>query len=438
MAFVDSATIEITSGKGGDGIIAFRREPFTPMGGPYGGDGGRGGDVIFVADEGLRTLMDFRYNRHFKAKNGQNGGTKGMTGASAENRYVKVPTGTTVIDDETGMIMADMTKHGEEFTVARGGRGGRGNMKFATPANPAPEVSENGEPGQVLKIRLELKVLADVGLVGYPSAGKSTFLSVVTAAKPKIAAYHFTTIDPNLGMVRLEDDRSFAIADLPGLIEGASEGVGLGLRFLKHVSRTKVILHFVDMSQDSGIDVPPFQAFLNIRNEMESYDPTILDKPTIVVATKMDLPESSDNLVEFKKELQENGFTDFEVAEISSATNKGVRELLLKTADMIDNAPDAEEVVVEGGEVLYKFEDDNDRTKFTIEADPESPDGWLIVGGPIEKLWKMTNKNSQEAVLRFGRQLRSFGIEEALREAGAQDGDEVRINNSDFIFEFDD
>lgn len=432
MAFVDSAKIEIKSGKGGDGIIAFRREPFTPLGGPYGGDGGKGGDIIFIADEGLRTLMDFRYNRHFKAVGGSNGGTKGMTGASAEDKYIKVPTGTTIYDDETDMVIADLTSHKQEVTIAKGGRGGRGNMRFKTPANPAPEVSENGEPGQVMKIRLELKVLADVGLVGFPSAGKSTFLSTVTSAKPKVAAYHFTTLNPQLGMVRLDDDRDFVIADLPGLIEGASQGVGLGLQFLKHISRTKVILHFIDMSDDSGIQESKINAFKQIREELKIYDPKLLERPSIVVATKMDLPESAENLIQFKKDLNSEGFSDIEVEEISSITKVGVKSLLYKVADLIDSLPalQTEETI---DEAVYDFKDEG--PVFEIEREN---DGWLIISNKIEKLWVMTNKNSDEAVLRFGRQLRSFGIEDALREAGAQDGDDVRINNSNFVFEFSD
>ncbi|MDR2660925.1 MAG: GTPase ObgE [Lactobacillaceae bacterium] len=434
MAFVDQAKIEIKAGNGGNGIIAFRREPYTPMGGPYGGDGGRGGNVFFRADEGLRTLMDFRYNRHFKAGNGANGGSKGMTGASADDKYIKVPTGTIIYDDETGIQLTDLTKHGEEFMIAKGGRGGRGNMRFATPANPAPEISENGEPGMVKKVRLELRVLADVGLVGFPSAGKSTFLSVVTAAKPKIASYHFTTLSPNIGMVKLEDD-DFAIADLPGLIEGASQGVGLGLEFLRHVERTKVILHFIDMSDDSGIEESKYNAFLQIRKELETYDPTLLKRPTVIVASKMDLPESAENLAIFKEDLQANNFNNLEIFEISSITQAGTKKLLYRVSDVLKNLPKEEKNAKNEENAVYNFIDET-AEKFHIEREDDGL--WVIVGDDIEKLWAMTNKESEEALLRFGRQLRSFGIDDALRESGAKDGDEVQINNSEFTFEFSD
>ncbi len=246
--FLDQVTIDVKAGKGGDGMVAFRREKYVPDGGPAGGDGGRGGDVILVVDEGLRTLMDFRFNRHFKAQPGENGMSKGMHGRGSDDTYIKVPQGTTVRDAETGALLGDLIEQGQTLVIAKGGRGGRGNIRFASPKNPAPELAENGEPGQERKIELELKVLADVGLVGFPSVGKSTLLSVISSARPKIGAYHFTTLVPNLGMVTTTDGRSFAVADLPGLIEGASQGVGLGTQFLRHIERTRVILHVIDMS----------------------------------------------------------------------------------------------------------------------------------------------------------------------------------------------
>ncbi|WP_039968669.1 GTPase ObgE, partial [Weissella confusa] len=266
MAFVDQVKIFVKAGKGGDGAVSFRHEKYINMGGPFGGDGGHGGSVVMEVDEGLRTLMDFRYKRHFKATPGGNGATKGMTGKSADDLIIKVPQGTTITDAETGRVIGDLTEQGQRLVVAQGGRGGRGNMRFASSTNPAPEIAENGEPGEELDIALELKVLADVGLVGFPSVGKSTLLSVVTAAKPKVAAYHFTTLVPNLGMVRLEDGRDFVMADLPGLIEGASQGVGLGIQFLRHVERTRVILHMIDMS---GIDPEedPYENYVKINNE---------------------------------------------------------------------------------------------------------------------------------------------------------------------------
>ena len=299
--FLDTAKISVKAGRGGDGMVAFRREKYVPNGGPWGGDGGKGGSVIFKVDEGLRTLMDFRYNRKFKAKNGEKGMTKGMHGRGAEDLIVSIPLGTTVRDAETGKVITDMVEDGQEFVIAHGGRGGRGNIRFATPRNPAPEIAENGEPGEERELQLELKILADVGLVGFPSVGKSTILSVVTAAKPKIGAYHFTTIVPNLGMVRTKSGESFAMADLPGLIEGASQGVGLGTQFLRHIERTRVILHVIDMSASEGRD--PYEDYLQINKELETYNLRLMERPQIIVANKMDMPGAEENLKEFKGKI---------------------------------------------------------------------------------------------------------------------------------------
>ncbi|MFT8328334.1 MAG: GTPase ObgE [Oenococcus oeni] len=435
MAFVDQATIEMKAGNGGDGIISFRHEKFVPLGGPFGGDGGKGGDIYFIVDEGLRTLMDFRYNRHFRAKHGEKGGTKGMTGASADDLYVKVPAGTIISNADTNQQIVDLTENGKKFLIAHGGRGGRGNMRFATPSNPAPEISENGEPGETLKVKLELRVLADVGLVGFPSAGKSTFLSVVTAARPKIAAYHFTTIDPNLGMVQLPDGRDFTIADLPGLIKGASKGVGLGFEFLRHVERTRVLLHMIDMSEESGLGIKPFEAYLQINQELKSYDPRLLDRPMIIVATKMDLPSSKENLEDFKQELA-NHQINIPIVEISSVTQTGTKQLLLKVADLLDKTPRMIERKEEQStdDRLYEFKDDHQSTDFQIEHEG---DDWIIVSERISKLAKMTNKTTDESLRRFARQLRSFGVDDKLREAGAKDGDMVYIDGADFAFEFE-
>ena len=299
--FVDQIKIEVHAGKGGNGMVAFRREKYVPNGGPAGGDGGRGGSIILKVDEGLRTLMDFRYHRIFKAQNGQNGMSKQMTGAAAEDTVIAVPQGTTVRDLDSGRILGDLVEQGQTLVVAKGGRGGRGNMRFASAKNPAPEIAENGEPGEERNLELELKMLADVGLVGFPSVGKSTLLSVVTGAKPKIAAYEFTTLVPNLGMVMLPDGRDFAMADMPGLIDGASKGVGLGLQFLRHIERTRVLLHLVDMgSQDPDQVIERYHA---INHELANYDPELLKRPQIVVATKMDLPEAATNLELFKAAL---------------------------------------------------------------------------------------------------------------------------------------
>ncbi|MBS9338781.1 GTPase ObgE [Fructobacillus sp. M2-14] len=439
MAFVDQAQVELKAGKGGDGIVSFRHEKFVAMGGPFGGDGGHGGSIILKVDEGLRTLMDFRYNRHFKAQSGGKGGTKGMTGASAEDRIIKVPQGTIVSDADTGEVLGDLVHEGQTLLVARGGRGGRGNIHFATPANPAPELSENGEPGQIRNIKMEMRVLADVGLVGFPSAGKSTLLSVVSNAKPKIAAYHFTTIDPNIGMVRLSDDRDFVMADLPGLIEGASEGVGLGFKFLRHVERTRVILHLVDMSGIEGQD--SYTQYRKILTELEQYDPTILERPQIVVATKMDMPESEAFYQEFVKQVKaDSGLKETpEIMSISAVTHKGVDELLRATADMLDKAPVAEAYKVQEeaaeNEKVYKFEEEN--SDLSVDWDQEYA-CWMISGKEVEKLAAMTNLQREATVMRFARQMRHMGVDQMLRDAGAKDGDDVRVNNTNFVFEYSD
>lgn len=439
MAFVDQAEIEVKAGKGGDGIVSFRHEKFVAMGGPFGGDGGNGGSIIFKVDEGLRTLMDFRYNRHFKAQPGGNGGTKGMTGASSDDRYIKVPQGTTVKDADTGEILGDLLENGQELLVAKGGRGGRGNIHFATSANPAPELSENGEPGIVRNLKLELKVLADVGLVGFPSAGKSTLLSVISNAKPKVAAYHFTTLSPNIGMVRLDDERDFVVADLPGLIEGASQGIGLGFQFLRHVERTKVVLHLVDMSGIEGTD--PYTQYRKILAELKQYDETILNRPQIVVPTKMDMPDSDENLVKFREEVAaESGLpAQPEIMPISALTRDGIQDLMRLTADMLATAPAPESyrVVDEtvAREKTYGFKPE--KHDFTVEWSEES-EQWIVGGAEVEKLFLMTNIQRDATIMRFGRQLRHMGVDDALRKAGAKDGDDVRISDSDFVFEFSD
>ncbi|MFL6516707.1 MAG: GTPase ObgE, partial [Bacillus sp. (in: firmicutes)] len=292
--FVDQTKIYVKAGDGGNGMVAFRKEKYIPKGGPAGGDGGKGANVVFEVNEGLRTLMDFRYQRHFKAPRGEHGMSKNQHGAGAKDMIVKVPPGTVVIDEKTKEVLADLVENGQQAIIARGGRGGRGNSRFATPANPAPELSENGEPGQEREVILELKLLADVGLVGFPSVGKSTLLSVVSSARPKIAEYHFTTIVPNLGMVETEDGRSFVMADLPGLIEGASEGVGLGHQFLRHIERTRVIVHVIDMAAMEGRD--PYEDYLTINKELKEYNLRLTERPQVIVANKMDMPEAEENL----------------------------------------------------------------------------------------------------------------------------------------------
>ena len=331
--FVDQTKIEVQAGKGGDGMVAFRHEKYVPNGGPAGGDGGRGGSIIFVADSGLRTLMDFRYRRKFKADSGENGRIKSQYGRAAKDLYLKVPVGTTVYDFNTGELIGDLVEKGQELVVAKGGRGGRGNIHFATSVNTAPEIAENGEPGEDRVLRLELKLLADVGLVGFPSVGKSTLLSVTTKAKPKIAAYQFTTLTPNLGMVILPDGRDFSMADLPGLIEGASQGVGLGIQFLRHVERTKVILHLVSMDPNNGREA--IEDYHTIKNELKNYETDLSKKRELIVASQMDIPGAEEKLAAFKKALKEEENNE-PVYEISSVTHKGVNKLMNDTATLVE------------------------------------------------------------------------------------------------------
>ncbi|EMC49529.1 GTPase ObgE [Streptococcus mutans] len=431
--FLDTAKVSVKAGRGGDGIVAFRREKYVANGGPWGGDGGRGGDVIFVVNEGLRTLMDFRYNRHFKAKAGEKGMTKGMHGRGAENLYVSVPQGTTVRDAQTGKVIADLVKNGQEFIVAHGGRGGRGNIRFATPRNPAPEISENGEPGEERELALELKILADVGLVGFPSVGKSTLLSVITAAKPKIGAYHFTTIVPNLGMVRTKSGDSFAVADLPGLIEGASQGVGLGTQFLRHIERTRVILHVIDMSASEGRD--PYEDYLAINKELETYNLRLLERPQIIVANKMDMPQAAENLEQFKEKLDAN-YGEFDdkpqIFPISGIAHQGLDALLDATAQLLAQTDDF---------LLYDESDMQEEAYYGFEEEEKAFDisraddaAWVLSGEKLEKLFVMTNMERDEAIMKFSRQLRGMGVDQALRERGAKDGDIVRIGKFEFEF----
>ncbi|SEK34222.1 GTP-binding protein [Alkalibacterium pelagium] len=428
--FLDQVKVNVKAGNGGNGMVAFRREKYVPDGGPAGGDGGIGGDVIFVVDEGLRTLMDFRYNRHFRAEHGENGMSKGMHGRGAKALFVKVPPGTVVKDAETGQMLADLVDHGQEAVVAKGGRGGRGNIRFASPRNPAPEIAENGEPGDEKEIELELKVLADVGLVGFPSVGKSTLLSVVSQARPKIGAYHFTTLVPNLGMVQTDDGRSFVLADMPGLIEGASQGVGLGIEFLRHIERTRVLLHVIDMSGVEGRD--PVDDYFTINKELEQYDLKLRERPQLVVANKMDMPDSEENLKTFREEMEKSG-EEVEIFEISALTRKGLNQVMSRTADLLETAPEFplyEEETGEEERVLYKFTPEN--REFMITRDPDGT--WVISGDKVVKLYQMTNFQFDESVMRFSRQLRGMGIDEALRDKGAKNGDTVRLDNFEFEF----
>ncbi|MNW31380.1 GTPase ObgE [compost metagenome] len=428
--FVDKAKVYVKGGDGGDGIVAFRREKYVPEGGPAGGDGGRGSDVIFRVDEGLRTLMDFRYQRHFKGQRGVKGRNKSQHGANAENMIVRIPPGTVIIDDDTGEVLADLTRHGQQVVVAKGGRGGRGNIRFATPNNPAPELAEHGEEGEERWIVLELKVMADVGLVGFPSVGKSTLLSVVSAAQPKIGAYHFTTITPNLGVVDVSEGRSFVMADLPGLIEGAHEGVGLGHEFLRHVERTRLIIHVVDMAGSEGRD--PFDDWQKINDELRLYNADLENRPQIVAANKMDMPESADNLEKFKEQVGKVR-PDLEIMPISSLTRQGVQELLYRAADLLDQIPEApaiEEVTELEERKVYKL-DKREDDSFTIKRENET---FIVESVKIERMMKRMQLNTHDAILKLARTLRHMGVDEELRQRGATDGTIVRIG--DFEFEF--
>ena len=431
--FLDEVKIFVRSGDGGNGLVAFRREKYVPKGGPAGGDGGRGANVVFIVDEGLRTFMDYRYQKKFVAPNGENGMSKGMHGRKSKDLYLKVPPGTVIRDTDTGEVLADLVEHEQEVIVARGGRGGRGNCRFATPSNPAPEIAENGEPGEERNLTLELKLMADVGLVGFPSVGKSTLLSITSKAKPKIADYHFTTLAPNLGVVETKDHRSFVMADLPGLIEGASQGVGLGHQFLRHIERTKVIVHVVDMSATDGRD--PYEDYKIINQELGEYNMRLLERPQIVVANKMDIPAAQENLEEFKAKLAADG-EEVDIVEISAFTRTNVDNLLYKVSDILDTTDpnmlyelDTEEESMEN-RVLYKHKPKDETFKITRDDT-----GAYVVSGPgIERAFLMTDFNRDASVRRFAQQMRSMGVDDALRERGCKNGDTVKILKGEFEF----
>lgn len=419
--FVDEVIIKVKAGNGGDGCTAFRREKYIPDGGPFGGNGGRGANIIFETDLGLRTLLDLRYQKLIKAPKGANGEGKNKNGKGASDVIIKVPLGTTVKDMDTGLIIADLTKKGDSVIVAKGGRGGRGNTAFATATNPAPNFSEHGEPGEEKTLKVELRLLADVGFVGMPSVGKSTILSKISASKPKIAAYHFTTLNPNLGVVKTMDGRTFVAADLPGLIKGASLGEGLGDKFLKHIQRTRVIAHIIDMSGLEGRD--PLEDYETINKELKDFDEKLILKPQVLIANKMDLEGAKENLERFKEKY------NVPVYEVSAITNKGLDKVLVKIADELDNIKEEPLFSDEAFEshVLYKFKKEQ---PFTITRDN---DIYVVKGKEIEKLFHMT-KFTDEGAIRFARKLRKMGIDDKLLEMGAKYGDKVQIE--DLIFEF--
>lgn len=425
MKFIDKAKIYIEAGKGGDGVVAFRREAHVPKGGPAGGDGGKGGSIIFEATTSLTTLLDLRYNREYKARSGENGMPKRMQGSDAQDRIIKVPVGTLVINQKNGKIMADLTKDKQQVVLAKGGRGGRGNARFATSKNPAPTICERGEPGDIFDVICELKLLADVGLVGFPSVGKSTLLSVVSRARPEIADYHFTTIVPNLGVVQVKDGRSFVMADLPGLIEGASQGKGLGHQFLRHIERCRVIVHIIDMASVDGRD--PYEDYVTINSELEQYQYRLLERPQIIVANKMDEECAKENLKKFKEKVGE----DVKIFPISAIIHDGVEQVLYAIADTLQTAPTFALVDQEEHTVLYTMEDKDERP-FAVHN--EGNGMWNISGTKIERMVAMTSLVSDDSIKRLSIKMRNMGIDEALRQAGANDGDSVRILDWEFEF----
>lgn len=435
--FYDYAKVNVAAGDGGNGIVAFRREKYVPKGGPAGGDGGDGGSIYLEADEGLRTLIDFRYQTHYKAKRGEHGGGSNMHGRNAEDVVLHVPLGTIVRDAETNAILGDLHENGQRILVAKGGRGGRGNARFVSSTHRAPAFAENGEKGQERWITLELKLLADVGLVGYPNVGKSTIISRISAAKPKIANYHFTTIEPNLGVVRVDPARSFVVADVPGLIEGAADGAGLGHRFLRHVERTRVIAHVVDISGSEGRD--PLQDLAVIRRELERYAPHLNRKPMVIVANKVDLldPQEAQQAVDRLKEA----YPDVPVFAISAATDADLKALTYHLADLLDQIGpvDMNDVVSDQTQEAQASSDDgsasesrkNERGWEVVHLNDGS---WHVTGPEIDSLCNRTQFERDEGVERFMKILSNMGVEDALREAGAKDGDTVYVGPMAFDY----
>ena len=424
--FIDKVELFVKAGKGGNGAIAFHREKFIDRGGPSGGDGGRGGSIYFVANSGLTTLIDFKYMHKIIGNDGENGQTEKCYGRGGEDIFIDVPVGTIVKEKETGRILADFTKDGEKIVIAAGGKGGKGNAKFANSRNQTPKIAENGDEGEEYNVIIELKLLADVGLVGFPSVGKSTLLSVLTNAKPEIADYHFTTLKPNLGVVSIVDGYDFVIADLPGLIKGAHLGKGLGLDFLKHLERCRVILHVIDMSANDGRD--PYEDYLAIKQELKEYGMRLLERPMIIVANKMDVDGSELYLEDFKNRLED----DIEIFPISSFTREGLIPLIKRTYELVKTTPEfplidpneIEEVATFG----LKEEDNNE---FTIRREK----GVFVVSGEnIERVYKKINISTDEGVMKLASILNKMGVELALKKHGIKDGDTVRI--VDFEFEY--
>ena len=421
--FIDRAVIEVRSGKGGDGAIAFLREKYVPKGGPAGGNGGRGGSIFFRANSKINTLFNFRHSKAFIAKDGENGGIKNQFGKYADDMIIDVPLGTVVYEEKEHKFVGDLNEDGKLLLVAKGGRGGRGNTCFKSPTNRAPKVAENGEPGERKRLILELKLLADVGLIGFPSVGKSTLLSVVSAARPEIADYPFTTIVPNLGVVSTKDGRSFVMADLPGLIEGAHEGKGLGLQFLRHIERCRVIVHIIDMGE-SGRD--PFEDYKIINNELKSYGFGLDKRPVILVASKMDEEGAEERLKSFKKHVKTP------IIPLSALTEQGIDEIVYQCADLVEKTPqfplyDAEEEKLDTK--VYTLEEEKDFTIQRLDAHT-----WRILGDKIIKFYKMTNISTDDGMMVLMKKIRNLKIDDELERMGADDGDTVYLD--DFAFEY--
>ena len=420
--FIDRARIFVQSGKGGDGMSSFRHEKFVPKGGPNGGDGGQGGNVVLVADRNVNTLVDFRFRRLFKAKPGGKGEGSNKYGRNAEDLVITVPLGTIVKDEETGQVMADLSRDGQRAIVAKGGRGGRGNWHFRTSANRTPTFAERGEPGEERWLRLELKVLADVGLLGYPSVGKSSILRKVSAAQPEVAAYHFTTLNPILGVVNLPDHRSFVMADIPGLIDGASEGVGLGHDFLRHIERTKILIHVIDVSGIEGRD--PIEDYEKINADLAKYSEKLSRKQQIVAANKIDLLGDSDNLERLMDYMAAHGV---EVYPICAMTGEGMDKLLERVWTMLEEYVEEPDETTE--EVVYKAQNKPD---FEVKRDDDG--AFVITGARIENLVAMTNFDDDQSLRRFQRIWRYMELDKLLQEHGIQDGNTVRIYSMEFEY----
>ena len=421
--FVDYAKITVKSGDGGNGARSFRREKYVAAGGPDGGDGGKGGDIIFRVDPDENTLINFRYNKKYKAENGENGRGSNCYGKSGKDLYIDVPIGTVVKDAKTGKVIADLSKQGEEKVVLKGGRGGKGNSHFATSTRQAPNFSQEGESGTELEVILELKLLADVGLIGYPNVGKSTILSMVTSATPKIADYEFTTIQPNLGVVKNEYGDSFVIADIPGIIEGASSGVGLGIQFLRHIERTRLLLHVIDISGFSGRD--PVDDFYKINEELKKYSEKLSKRKQIIVANKSDIMKDENDYKRLEKLAKEN---DMEIYKISAATNKGLNTLFNRVSEVLKELPKEELYEEEKNTKVYTL--NKDKEDFTVTK----KDGMYVVEGEaIEKLLRRVNMEDNESLYYFQKCIKNLGVEERLKAMGIKEGDTVKF----IIWEFE-